>query len=193
MRRLILVLSLSGLIWMTSCDKSQKHFKIDALMRSYFSFGNGSTWTYYSLSDSADKEQIVVQDRTEGKMVWDAFDQEFIQVDLASDKDSIYKLRVIADDQNTSRAVMFVKDTFFKHTMDWSCASGILSGIKGSGDSFTLHPSMTIAGKTYANVVELKPLHSVVYRKIFLAQNIGIVRKELLSGKTYVLKSYSVQ
>jgi hypothetical protein len=193
MPRFIILFACLFLLSLGACDKSQKHFKLDPVFRQYFDFPNGSSWDYVALNDTTDKETVVAKDFLEGKIFWDALDQEFIQVDLHSNKDSIYKLRVIADDNNTNRASLFVKDTFFKTTMEWYTAFGIMAGVKGSGDSFTLHPSYTVRGKTYSNVMELRPLQSIEYIKLFVAPNVGVIRKDLVSGKSYVLKSYSLQ
>jgi hypothetical protein len=193
MSRFILVLAALFLVLIGGCGKSQKHFKLDPAFKQYFLFKNGSKWLYSSVSDTSDKETITSHDLMEGKMFWDAQDQEFIQVDLFSDRDSSYKLRAIADDQDVNRAVVIVKDVQYKKTMEWFSAFGVLSGIKGTGDSFTLHPTYVVEGNTYNNVVELKPASPVRYKRLFMAPGVGIVRKEMLSGKTYVLKSYLLQ
>jgi hypothetical protein len=193
MPRLIAVFAVLLLVFTSSCEKSRKHFTLDPVLRQYFSFANGSQWKYTLLSDSSQLETVTVENYVNGKMVWDAMDQEFIQLDLISDKDSIYKHRAIADENNASRAVMFVRDGHFKTVMEWYSASGNLAGQKGSADSFTLHPTYTVQNKTYTNVIELKANKPVVFSRLFIAPNVGVIRKELLSGKVYVLKSYTLQ
>lgn len=193
--RYIQFLLAAGLLLLSGCEKlnSKKHYVLDAGFQTYFNFNNGSEWNYTEMGDSTDKEKVVVSGFLKGKMVWDAFDQEFLQYDLVSDRDSIYKLRSIADENNVARASLLVRDTAFKQAAEWYYVAGQFVGSSGSGDSFIYHASYSQGGKVYQDVIELKPKMSAYFKRIYMSRNVGIIRKELTSGKVYLLKSYLVQ
>jgi hypothetical protein len=190
---------LFGLLGLTlgigSCKKwsSKKSFVIDQNFRSYFNFKNGSEWAYTLESDTTIIETVKLVGYMEGKTVWDAFDQEFIQYDLVSDRDSMYKLRAIADEDNVVNTSLLVRDTFFRIAAQWYYLYNTFTGITGTGDTFTFYSNYLQKGKTYTDVIELKPKSSKYFKSLAMARNVGIIRKNMVSGKNYVLKSYKVQ
>ncbi|MCC7298003.1 MAG: hypothetical protein IT244_06680 [Bacteroidia bacterium] len=186
-------LFLFSLLFLGACDKfsTKKHYTLDPSFRTFFNYQNGSEWKYFEVSDTSKVETVTVSGYLSGRMTWDAFDQEFIQYDLVSDKDSTLKLRAVADENNVARASLLVKDTLFKQCAEWYYVSGQFAG--SALDSFVMHPTYVQNGKSYNEVIELIPKSSILFKRLFIAKSIGIIRKELKSGKTFVLKSYQVQ
>lgn len=193
--RSILYLILSSLLLLGSCGKfsTKEHYTLDANFKSFFNYRNGSEWHYFDLADTNYKEVVTVTGHLQGKMVWDAFDQEFIQYDLISDKDSLYKLRAVAEAVNVSRAVLLVQDTNYRQAAEWYYAGGNFSGVAGNGDTFNFYPTYRMQARDYTDVIELIPRRPRLDKRIFIARGIGIIRKEKVSGRTLVLKSWTVQ
>ena len=185
----ILILSLG------SCKKwaTKQEYTLDPGFRSYFNYKNGSEWNYIEINDTTKKETVTVTGFMDGKMVWDALEQEFLQYDLISTRDSSYKIRLIADANNVGRAAILVKDTLYKQAAEWYYVGGNFAGTVGSGDTFIFHSNYTQAGKSYTDVIEFKPKKDNYFQRIWLASKVGIIRKELKSGEVYILKSYLVQ
>lgn len=186
---------IGSLLFLSGCEKfnSKKHYVLESGFRSFFSYNNGSEWLYHEINDTSDTQKVAVSGFLSGKMSWDAFDQEFLQYDLISNTDSSYKIRAIADENNVARAVLLVKDTFYKQSAEWYYLNGQFAGTSGSGDSFSFYPNYVQAGTNYTDVIVLKPKKSAFFKRIFIARKVGIIRKELTSGKIYILKSYLVQ
>lgn len=183
------------LFFAVSCAKfnSKKHYRLDSYFKSFFSFNNGSEWKYTLQSDTSVVETVKLVGFSKGIMSWDAFDQEFIQYDLHSDRDSIYKMRTVADDNGVALANLLVRDTFFRIAAQWFYNSNQFSGISGTGDTFNVHDTFYQNGKTYTDVIELRPKKSKYFKAVYMARNIGIIRKDFVSGRNYILKSYYVQ
>lgn len=195
MRRFLLSISLIGFFALGGCDKfsTVQHFTLDPSIKAFFNYNDGSRWNYVLESDTNVKEVVTVQGHKEGKMVWDAFTQEFFDYDLVSDRDSSLKLRAIADENNVCRAALLVKDTSYKQVVSWYYTGGFYSGANGNQDTLDMRNQVTINGINYSNVLVISPASNPYYRKLYFAKNIGIIRKELTGGKVYTLRSYSVQ
>lgn len=195
MKRLLLLVVPALFIFLGSCSKldSKKHFTLNPEFVAYFKFNKGSQWKYYEQSDTTLIETAVATDLVEGKMVWDAFDQEFIQYDVESDLPSHYKIRAVADENEVTKATFFVLDSFYRIGAQWYYSNGNFNAVANTGDSLRVLPTYTTGGKTYNSVLELKPANSDHFKTMHIAKNIGIIRKELKSGKTFILKSYQLQ
>jgi hypothetical protein len=195
MRHLLWTVILVLAFFAGSCEKlsSKKSYTIDPVFREYFNFKNGSQWKYILLSDTTVTETVELQGYLNGKSVWDAFEQEFLQYDLVSDIDSSYKLRAVADEFNSVNTSLLVKDTFYRIAAQWYYFSNTFTGLSGTGDSFTYHPQYLLRGKNYADVIELIPKGSRYFKALFMARHVGIIRKDMKGGKSYVLKSWQVQ
>lgn len=194
MKRIIFFSFLGGLLLVSGCSKfeSVKHFKMDAAVRSYFQYKEGSKWEYVLESDSNVRETTTVVNYLEGKMVWDAFDQEFFEYNLSSTRDSSLKLRAIADDKELSRASLIVKDTSYKLALQWTFAGGIYAAVSGTGDTLKTYSSKMVRGISYSDVMEFIPAKKVFYRNVWFAKNVGIIRKQRLNGEVMLLRSFSL-
>lgn len=182
-------------ILLVSCNKLQtvQHFKMPPYMRDFFNYNDGSKWHYHEISDTNIKETVTVTGHREGKAVWDAFDQEFFEYDMSSDRDSMFKLRAIADENDIARLSLFQRDTSFKTMISWYFVGGAFSSISGTGDSVILHPQFVVNSISYADVLEFVPAIPRHIKRLFLARHVGIVRKDMANGKVFLLKSYTLQ
>lgn len=195
MRRILFYLISLTLVALGSCGKftSKKHYTLDPDFKVFFNYHDGSQWKYVLESDTNIVEIVSVVNHKEGRMDWDAFDQEFFEYDLLSDRDSNCKLRAIADENKVTRAAFFRKDTGVYHlALEWYFSDGSYHSSGGTGDSVRVLPQKIVNGRLYTNVLEIVPADHSRYNRMYIARNVGIVRKELANGKVYLLKSYSL-
>ncbi len=194
-RKFILFGGAALFLLLGGCDKfsSVKHFVIDSGVRSYFQYKTGSNWEYVLQTDTNVKVTTTVLNYKEGKMQWDAFSQEFFEYDLSSPIDSLVKLRAIADDNNVTRINLLYRDTTFKVAMQWYYVGGIYTAVSGTNDTLNMLGTRNVNGKNYDEVMEYAPAKKSLYRKLWIARNVGIVRKEMKDGRVFLLRSYSLQ
>lgn len=186
---------MSFLLFTAACNKFEtvKHFTINPSVKSFFQYKTGSTWEYVLETDSTKKAVTTVLNYREGKMVWDAFTQDFFEYDLVSPLDSLIKLRAIADENNISWTNFLYRDTTYKVALQWFNVNGNFTAVNGTGDTLNLLSSKMVKGVTYNSVMELAPARKTLFRKVWIAQNVGIIQKQLKNGDMYMLKTYSLQ
>jgi hypothetical protein len=186
---------MSFLLFIGACKKfeTSKQFKMNSYVKSYFQFKTGSNWVYVLENDSSKKTVTAVQNYREGTMILDDLTAEFFEYDLQSSEDSLLKLRAISDDNNVNWANFLVKDTMFKIALQWYNNGSAFSVVDGTKDTLSVLETKTVNGMVYRNVLELAPYKKIYFKKVWVAQNIGIIQKQMKDGKVYMLKSYFLQ
>ncbi|GEM_PF-1508308 len=194
-KRIIFLTLIISLLFSSACGKlgTKSEYPIEPDVRAYFQYSNGSKWNYVSESDTNLKETTQVEAFKEGKMVWDMFSQQFFECNFVSTRDSVLKLRAIADDVGVSRAIFLVKDTVYKITAEFYYTGGKFRVGTNTGDSIQNFNAKNVFGIVYQDVMEVKTAKGAVYKSIWIAKNIGIIRKEFRNGRVMVLKSYALQ
>ena len=176
----------------SGCRKlaSRDLYSLDANFKSIFSFTEGSTWTYYLSTDTSKKETVVLKNKLEGKMRFDNLDQEFVSYELHSSTDSQQLVRCMATGENTARWAMLYKDTFYRQVAEMYYSATLFSGVMGNGDTVNYLPVLSVGDIMYYNVVELRSARKKIFSRLYFSGNTGIVRKDYVDGRIYLLKSF---
>lgn len=184
----------AGLIFAAGCEKSgtKKEFLLDQQFRDYFYYRNGSEWNYILASDTNVKETVMVQNLKEGQMFWEDIVQDFFTYELSSNTDSLQIIRAIASDYNTGRWAMLYRDTTFKQVGELYYAASQIGGVQGNNDTVNYLSSMSVGDKTYNDVVELRSARKKIIRRLYFARKVGIIRRDYMDGRVYLLKSYTL-
>ncbi len=184
---------MAALLGFASCKETKQHFTLNSYFKEFFRYGNNSQWTYVLASDTTLKERVTLAGLQDGKMVYDAFDQEFFAYDLNSDVENQIKIRAVADQNNINRLGFIYFDVTYTTIFELFYSEGVFSATSGRNDVLNFLPTYTVNGKTYNEVVEMLPNNNNYFTAIYFAKNIGIIRKDLKNGKTYYLQSYSLK
>lgn len=181
------------LLFFSNCKDTRKQFTLDGYFKEFFAFGNGSEWTYVLASDTQQKMHMKVHNYSNGRMDWDAFSQEFIDYDLFCDNGDTFKIRAIADEGNVVRSSLFVLDSFLRVSNQWFYTTNNFSTVLANGDTIAMLPVFRVGDIEYSNVLEVIPSFKRYFKRFYIAKNIGFIRRDMVNGKTYLLKSYSLQ
>ena len=194
MRQVLYIALLLSAIFMSvsGCQKlaSKELYGLDDNFKCLFSFPEGSTWVYYLSTDTQQKETVLLKNRLQGKMRFDNLEQEFISYELHSSTDSQQLIRCMATGENTARWAMLYKDTFYRQVAEMYYSSSRFSGVMGNGDTVNYLASLSVGDVMYYNVIELRSARQKKYSRLYFSGNTGIVRKDCVDGRTYLLKSF---
>ncbi len=179
-------------VFLPGCRKfaSKEVYRLDANFKSIFSFPEGSTWVYYLAKDTQQKETVVLKHKLEGKMRFDNLEQEFISYELHSSIDSQQLVRCMATGENTARWALLSKDTFYRQIAEMYYSAALFSGVMGNGDTVNYLPNLSVGDVMYYNVIELRSARKKKYSRLYFSGNTGIVRKDCVDGRIYLLKSF---
>ena len=191
------VLYIALLTWgifisLSGCRKlaSRDLYSLDANFKSIFSYPEGSTWVYYLSTDTQQKETVTLKNRLQGKMRFDNLEQEFISYELHSNTDSQQLVRCMATGENTARWALLYKDTFYRQVAEMYYSASLFSGVMGNGDTVNYLQSLSVGDVMYFNVIELRSARKKKYSRLYFSGNAGIVRKDFVDGRIYLLKSF---
>lgn len=193
MKRYTIILAAAALLGLAACKDTKEHFTLDTYFKEFFRYKDGSQWTYVLASDTTKKETVTVAGLQDGKMVYDAFDQEFFAYDLNSDVENQIKIRAVADQHKINRMGFIYSDVTYFSIFELFYSDGAFSATSGVNDVLTYHPTYVVDGKTYSEVVEMLPYNNNYFTAVYFAKNTGIIRKDYKNGKTYYLRSYSLK
>lgn len=193
-RQLLLIFISAGLIFASGCEKSgtKKEFKLDQYFRDYFYFREGSTWTYQLAGDTNVKEHVTVKNQREGVMGWEDIEQEFFTYELVSDYDSQQIVRAVATDYSTGRWALLYKDTAYRQVAELYYNSNQISGVQGNNDTVNFLSTMSVGDVTYNDVVELRSSRRKVVKTLYYSKKVGIIRRDYVDGRVFLLKSYQL-
>ncbi len=188
-----IVLLIGGIFMsLSGCRKlaTKETYSLDANFKSIFGFPEGSTWVYYLATDTLKKETVVLKNRMAGKMRFDNLEQEFISYELHSTIDSQQLVRCMATGENTARWALLYKDSIYRQVAEMYYSASLFSGVMGNGDTVTYLPSLSVGDIMYYNVIELRSARKKKYSRLYFSGNTGIVRKDYVDGRIYLLKTF---
>lgn len=192
-----IILGLLGIAISTfsSCGKleTKQEFKLADGFKDYLEFKEGTEWIFMKQSDTTITDTATVQGYQTGKMVYDAFTQEFFNYNILCRKDSSYLVRAVADRNQTDRISIIRDDPSFNIGVQLFKDQVGYAVVDGRGDILTTLDTFSVAGRKYSQVlkVELNP-NNPVFNTVYLVPGLGIVRKDCKTGVNWYLKKAQI-
>ncbi len=195
MRSVICIISALALLLFSACEKSgtNKLYVLDGFFRSYFEFKEGSTWQYYLNSDTNVRETVQLSNFVQGIMIWEDMEQEFFTYSLNSSIDSQMIVRTAATPDNTGRWALLYNQNNYRQIAELYYNTNQLSGVQGNNDTVTYLSSFNVSDVVYNDVIKLKSSRNRVVSHLYFAKNVGIIRRDYVDGRIFLLKSYSLK
>lgn len=195
MRSVICIISALALLFFSACEKSgtSKLYVLDGFFRSYFEFKEGSTWQYYLNSDTNVRETVQLSNFVQGIMIWEDMEQEFFTYSLNSSIDSQMIVRTAATPDNTGRWALLYNQNNYRQIAELYYNTNQLSGVQGNNDTVTYLSSFNVSDVVYNDVIKLKSSRNRVVSHLYFAKNVGIIRRDYVDGRIFLLKSYSLK
>ncbi len=195
MRSVICIISALALLFFSACEKSgtRKLYVLDGFFRSYFEFKEGSTWQYYLNSDTNVRETVQLSNFVQGIMIWEDMEQEFFTYSLNSSIDSQMIVRTAATPDNTGRWALLYNQNNYRQIAELYYNTNQLSGVQGNNDTVTYLSSFNVSDVVYNDVIKLKSSRNRVVSHLYFAKNVGIIRRDYVDGRIFLLKSYSLK
>jgi hypothetical protein len=194
-RSVICIISALALLFFSACEKSgtRKLYVLDGFFRSYFEFKEGSTWQYYLNSDTNVRETVQLSNFVQGIMIWEDMEQEFFTYSLNSSIDSQMIVRTAATPDNTGRWALLYNQNNYRQIAELYYNTNQLSGVQGNNDTVTYLSSFNVSDVVYNDVIKLKSSRNRVVSHLYFAKNVGIIRRDYVDGRIFLLKSYSLK
>ena len=195
MRSVICIFSALALLLFSACEKSgtRKLYVLDGFFRSYFEFKEGSTWQYYLNSDTNVRETVQLSNFVQGIMIWEDMEQEFFTYSLNSSIDSQMIVRTAATPDNTGRWALLYNQNNYRQIAELYYNTNQISGVQGNNDTVTYLSSFNVSDVVYNDVIKLKSSRNRVVSHLYFAKNVGIIRRDYVDGRIFLLKSYSLK
>ncbi len=192
---MILAICAIGISTVSSCGRleTKKEFKLQDGFKDYFDMKAGSEWIYMKSSDTTILDTIIASNYQAGKMVYDAFTQEFFSYDLLSKRDSNFIVRAIADQNETDRIAIIRDDPGFNIGVQLYFDKIGFDVVDGRGDVLTQLDSFTVGDKTYKKVLKivLNP-NNAVFKNVYISPEVGIIRRDDVNGSTWILRKANI-
>lgn len=189
------ILMFCSAVFLFSCDDKPKDVQqLDASTKAYFDFKNDSKYTFAEISDSTTDIVYTIKNYVNNTANPDLENNEIISYDMVSDGLPTLNIRAESGGlQFKDRIALLTKynDTTVIGPIVFNLNENFSVGVN-SGDSAVRYSTYTLGGRTYNDVVRVKPLTNYFYKEVFYAKNIGLIGRRDKNGKVYFLKSYSV-
>lgn len=195
MRSVICIISALGLLLVSACEKSgtRKLYVLDGYFRSYFEFKDGSTWNYYLNNDTNVRETVVLSNYVAGVMLWEDMEQEFFTYTLNSSIDSQMIVRTAATPDNTGRWALLYNQNNFRQIAELYYNTNQIGGVQGNNDTVSYLSSFNVGDVVFNDVIRLKSNRKRVLKELYFAKNVGVIRRDYVDGRIFLLKSYSLK
>jgi hypothetical protein len=194
-RSVICIISALGLLLVSACEKSgtRKLYVLDGYFRSYFEFKDGSTWNYYLNNDTNVRETVVLSNYVAGVMLWEDMEQEFFTYTLNSSIDSQMIVRTAATPDNTGRWALLYNQNNFRQIAELYYNTNQIGGVQGNNDTVSYLSSFNVGDVVFNDVIRLKSNRKRVLKELYFAKNVGVIRRDYVDGRIFLLKSYSLK
>ncbi len=161
----------------------------------WFDFRNGSSWTYYLLTDTTTEEKVDLQDFQRGFIPVDrGKSAEFFNYTLKSDRLPQLELIAMANPQDENDRLYWISYNNIDTPLNVPFINTPSSGfIANKGDSLYTLPQMRLGDRSYSDVMVFKPFSAGSFKAIYVARGIGIIRKDYRNGNVFFLKKYSLK
>ena len=195
MRSVICIISALGLLLVSACEKSgtRKLYVLDGYFRSYFEFKDGSTWNYYLNNDTNVRETVVLSNYVAGVMLWEDMEQEFFTYTLNSSIDSQMIVRTAATPDNTGRWALLYNQNNFRQIAELYYNTNQIGGVQGNNDTVSYLSSFNVGDVVFNDVIRLQSNRKRVLKELYFAKNVGVIRRDYVDGRIFLLKSYSLK
>jgi hypothetical protein len=194
-RSVICIISALGLLLVSACEKSgtRKLYVLDGYFRSYFEFKDGSTWNYYLNNDTNVRETVVLSNYVAGVMLWEDMEQEFFTYTLNSSIDSQMIVRTAATPDNTGRWALLYNQNNFRQIAELYYNTNQIGGVQGNNDTVSYLSSFNVGDVVFNDVIRLQSNRKRVLKELYFAKNVGVIRRDYVDGRIFLLKSYSLK
>jgi hypothetical protein len=186
-----LLLAIAITVSFLGCKQEPKHFLFQPNTTSFFAYTNGSTWIYQLQTNASVGDTVIsadfatgLADRSEGKV-------EVLTSTLIGAKEAKIIIRGEAiPTQNVDRiAVLNLDKGLF-------IPSPVIINIGGAfnaedSSSVTKIASLTVNGKIYNDVLEINLKGNPFFKKLWIARNVGIIKKVYLNNDTFNIVSFT--
>lgn len=174
------------------CKNDPEKRFLQSETKEWFDFKDGSQWRYMLSSDTSNIDTVTLKDYSNGFGTPDVFNTEFVYYKIKSQKSFSVNLGIEAslnDPMDRITVINLEIDTPAYGPIFWYKRPDFLGYPL---DTFNLYPNYNIADRNYADVLMYSPFKNKLYKTVYFAKNIGIVRKDLINGEKWLLKSYNV-
>jgi hypothetical protein len=194
-RSVICIISALGLLLVSACEKSgtRKLYVLDGYFGSYFEFKDGSTWNYYLNNDTNVRETVVLSNYVAGVMLWEDMEQEFFTYTLNSSIDSQMIVRTAATPDNTGRWALLYNQNNFRQIAELYYNTNQIGGVQGNNDTVSYLSSFNVGDVVFNDVIRLQSNRKRVLKELYFAKNVGVIRRDYVDGRIFLLKSYSLK
>jgi len=195
-------MNFKGLKWMmyagillltvfTACKKDPIKFNFQKDTANYFSFKNNSQWIYQNTNNASQFDTVLgsaaatgFADRDEGRV-------EISSITLTGTSSYLMVIRAEAvTNQGVDRIAVLTNfnNVFYPNPVILNIGGNMTVEDK---DSIKLLTDLTVGSVTYQNVFEVSLNAHPVYKKLWFAPNVGIIKKKLLDDAIFDLTSYT--
>ncbi len=179
-----------------SCSEDkQTPQKLDAITKEYFDYKDGSVYVYTEVSDTNTTIVYTTQGYINTQSNPDIENNEILTYDIVSPGQATMTIRCESGGAQFKDRVALI--TRFNDTTVIGPVAFNVGGVFSSGvnsyDSIKQHPTYTINGQVFNDVVRIKPYQNQRYKEIYYAKNIGLIARQENNGKFYYLKRWNVK
>lgn len=160
--------------------------------KQWFDYKEGSQWRYMLSNDTTKIDTVKLIDYTNGFGTPDVFNTEFIFYKIKSQKSFSVNIGIEAALEDPMDRIIIINleiDTPAYGPIFWY-RKPVFQGYPL--DSLEIFPQLTIADRKYSDVLRFVPYNNKLYKVIYFSKNVGIIRKDLLNGESWILKSHVV-
>ena len=194
MQKVFFIAVILGAVVFSSCDDDGKDsVNLYDITKDYFSFSNGSTWKYELEGNSSIVESVVSERFSNGFSDHGSKELEFFIYDMISSSQDKIVMRAEAGALDPIDRIVFIN--FLKNNE--VIFSPILwnSGIDFSmevGDDIEYLNSFEVNSETFKDVYHIQPKDTNVFRELYVARNVGVIKKTYANDSTYILVDYNI-
>lgn len=182
-------------VFISACEKKNPNIQtLDESTKAYFAIKDNSTFVFTELSDTNISIEYRSKNYINSLSNPDIENNEIMSYDLEASGKPLISIRSESGGlQYKDRVAMITKynDTTVIGPVVFNLGN-TFSVAFNSGDSVFQYGNYSINGKSFNDVVRIKPKNNSLYTEIYYAKNIGLIARKENNGKFYYVKSYSV-
>jgi hypothetical protein len=194
MQKVFFIVVLLGAVIFSSCD-TEENDSVDLydVTKEYFSYDEGSTWKYELEGNSSVVENVVSERFSTGYSDHGSKKLEFFIYDMVSSSQNKIVMRAEAGGLDPIDRIVFINYLDNSNVV----YSPILwnTGIEFSmevGDQIEYLTSFQVNSDTYNDVYHIVPDDQDVFKELYVAKNVGVIKKTYANDSTYLLVDHNV-